>query len=264
MKTISPTINEVKQFWDARPCNVRHSDKPVGTREYYDEVERKKFTAEPHIPSFCEFDRWRGKRVLEIGAGIGTMAINFAQAGADYTGVELSEESLKLTKQRFEVYGQTGRFYQGNAEELTSFVPVEPYDLVFTWGVIHHSPNPALILEQARNYMRPGTTLKVMVYASNSWKNYMIEAGHDQPEAQYGCPIAYTYTERELVNMIGPGFERITVEQDHIFPFQIEPYKRGEYLRQPWFDAMPPEIFRVLEKKLGWHLMLTAEYRGNQ
>jgi len=259
-----PTIIDVKNFWNARPCNVQHSNKEKGTREYYDEVEEKKFTAEPHIPDFCEFDRWQGKRVLEIGSGIGTMAVNFARAGAEYTGVELSDASMDLTRRRFEVYGYTGNFYVGNAEQLTKFVPVQEYDLVFTWGVIHHSPDPAEILQQAKNYMKPGTVLKVMVYAENSWKNYMIEAGYDQPEAQYGCPIAYTYTEKELVEMIGAGYDDIVVEQDHIFPYQIEPYKRGEYLRQPWFEAMPSEIFRVLEKRLGWHLMLTATYRGEK
>lgn len=252
-------IDAVQQFWDAQPCNVRHSSLPRGTREYFDEVEKKKFTAEPHIPNFCEFGRWTGKRVLEIGCGIGTMAKNFATNGADYTGVELSSESLHLTQERFQIYNLPGQFYHCNAEQLTDHVPIETYDLVFTWGVIHHSPNPAKILEQARSYMRSGTVLKVMVYASNSWKNYMIEAGMDQPEAQYGCPIAYTYTEEELIDMIGPGFRNIQIKQDHIFPFQIEPYKRGEYLRQPWFDAMPPEMFRVLEQRLGWHLMLTAK-----
>jgi SAM-dependent methyltransferase len=256
---MSATIDQVKDFWNARPCNVRHSDKPLGTREYFDEVEKKKFTAEPHIPTFCEFDRWHGKRVLEIGSGIGTMAINFARAGADYTGVELSEESLALTRQRFEVYDYPGRFFQGNAEELINFVPIQKYDLVFTWGVIHHSPNPGAILQQAQHYMKSGTTLKVMVYAANSWKNYMIEAGHDQPEAQYGCPVAFTYTENQLMSMIGPGFRIVSVDQDHIFPFQVEPYKAGQYKKQPWFEHMPAEIFRVLERRLGWHLMITAE-----
>ena len=254
----TPSIQDVKQFWNNRPCNVRHSDLPVGTREYFDEVEAKKFRAEPHIPAFCEFDRWQGLRVLEIGAGIGTMAINFARAGADYTGVELSDVSLDLTRQRFEVYGHTGRFYQGNAEELKTFVPVEPYDLVFTWGVIHHSPRPHRILQQARSYMRSGTTLKVMVYAAHSWKNYMIEAGLDQPEAQYGCPIAYTYSQDQLIQMIGPGFDIENVVQDHIFPFEIDSYKQGRYQLQPWFSSMPPEMFRALEKRLGWHLMITA------
>lgn len=256
---MTTNINEVKKYWDDRPCNVRHSDKPQGTKEYFDEVEHKKFTAEPHITSFSNFDQWRGKKVLEIGCGIGTMAINFAKAGADYTGVELSEESLKLTKQRFDVYRQTGKFYLGNAEELTKFVPVEEYDLVYTWGVIHHSPNPGKILEEARNYMKSGTTLKVMVYASNSWKNYLIEANLDQPEAQYGCPIVHTYTASQLIDMVGTGFDIKSVVQDHIFPYEIESYKRGKFLRQPWFMHMPPEMFRVLEKHLGWHLMITAE-----
>jgi SAM-dependent methyltransferase len=259
----TPDINDVKDFWNARPCNVRHSDRELGTVEYYDEVEYKKFTAEPHIPGFCEFDRWKGKKVLEIGSGIGTMAINFARAGAEYTGIELSDASMDLTRKRFDVYGYTGRFYVGDAEHLSEFVPVEPYDLVFTWGVIHHSPNPARILENVRSYMRTGTTLKVMVYARNSWKNYMIEAGHDQPEAQYGCPVAYTYTQQELLSMIGPGYDHIVVDQDHIFPYQIEPYKKGEYIRQPWFEHMPGEIFRVLEKKRGWHLRLTGTYQGD-
>lgn len=253
------TIDQVRDFWDARPCNVRHSDQPIGTRAYFDEVERKKFTAEPHIPTFCEFDRWRGLRVLEIGCGIGTMAKNFASHGAEYTGVELSGESLSLAQQRLQVYGLPGSFYHCDAEHLTDTVPVEPYDLVFTWGVIHHSPNPGRILEQARQYMRSGSVLKVMVYATTSWKNCMIEAGLDQPEAQWGCPIAYTYSERELIDMVGPGFWRMTVAQDHIFPYQIEPYKQGLYVKQPWFDAMPQEMFRALERRLGWHLMLTAE-----
>ena len=170
----------------------------------------------------------------------------------------LIKEPLFLTDSQ--VYDYVGRFYQGNAEHLTDFVPIQqPYDLVFTWGVIHHSPNPDAILAQAQHYMRPGTTLKVMVYAANSWKNFMIEAGLDQPEAQHGCPIAWTYTQDQLISMIGPGFRIIKVEQDHIFPYQIEPYKRGEYVRQPWFQSMSTDMFRTLERRLGWHLMITAE-----
>lgn len=252
------TIDQVREFWDRRPCNIRHSQLPLGSREYFDEVENKKFRAEPHIPDFCQFDRWRGAKVLEIGCGIGTMAINFARAGAHYTGVELSGESLQLSQKRFDVYGFTGSFYHGNAEHLTDFLPVEKYDLVFSWGVIHHSPHPSHIMDQARAYMTTGTTLKLMVYATNSWKNFMIEAGLSQPEAQRGCPIANTYTPDELIHMIGPGFNDIKIQQDHIFPYQIDPYQKGEFILEPWFQPMPDPMFRMLEQKLGWHLMLTG------
>ena len=124
------TIEEVKKFWNDRPCNVKHSKKEIGTKEYFDEVSRKKFIAEPHIIPFSKFSKWNEKKVLEIGCGLGTVGINFATYGAEYTGVELSEESMKLAQKRFDVYEQSGKFYCGNAEELSSFVPVQTYDFL--------------------------------------------------------------------------------------------------------------------------------------
>ena len=251
------TIDDVRTYWDDRPCNVKHSKKEVGTKEYFDEVERKRYTAEPHIPSFAGFSNTKGKKVLEVGCGMATEGINFARAGASYTGTDLSTESLDLAKKRFKVYNNKGNFYLGNSEELSSFVPVETYDLIYSFGVIHHSPHPEKIISEIKKYMNKDSTLKIMLYASESWKNYMIEAGHDQPEAQYGCPIANTYTKDEVRKLLD-GFD-VTIEQYHIFPYQIEPYKRGEFVKQPWVEAMPDEIFEVLKKNLGWHLLITAK-----
>ena len=199
------TINEVKKYWDDRPCNVRHSKKEIGTTEYFDEVERKRYTAEPHIPSFAGFSDTNGKKVLEVGCGMATEGINYARAGATYTGTDLSVESLDLAKKRFEVYNKEGNFYLGNSEELSSFVPVETYDLIYSFGVIHHSPYPERIISEIKKYMNKDSTLKIMLYASESWKNYMIEAGYDQPEAQYGCPIANTYTKDEVRKLLLAG-----------------------------------------------------------
>ena len=259
---MTESIETVQQYWDRQPCNVKHSDHPQGSREYFDQVELRKLQAEPHILNFSEFSRWRGMDVLEIGCGIGTAAVNFARFGARYSGVELSGESLSLTQQRFDVYGLRGDFYQGNAEELPSFLPAKQYDMIYSWGVIHHTPRPQQVMRHLGDYLRPGGTLKIMVYARDSWKNYMIEAGLDQPEAQWGCPVVHTYTREGLADLIGCEFDIEEIEQDHIFPYEIEAYKRKEYVLQPWFQHMPKQMFTVLEQHLGWHLMATARRKG--
>lgn len=258
---MTASITEVKEFWDNRPCNIRHSKREVGTKEYFDEVEKKKFFVEPHIKSFSEFNLWNGKKVLEIGCGLATAGINFARNGADYTGVELSKESLDLAKKRFKVYNLNGNFHEGNAENLSEFLPKEKFDLIYSWGVIHHTPNPQKVINEVKKYLHKNGVFKMMLYSSNSWKNYMICSGLDQPEAQYGCPIAYTYTEDEIKDLLGDDFEIISIQKDHIFPYQIEPYKRGEYIKQPWFEVMPDEMFKILEKKLGWHLLITSKIK---
>ena len=138
------SIQKVSEYWDSRPCNIRHSPKPVGTKEYSDEVEARKYFVESHIPGFADFERWRGKKVLEIGCGIGTDTINFARHGARVTAVDLTEKSLAVARQRVKVSGfeDAVQFYQANAEQLSDYVPVEKYDLVYSFGVIHHTPHP--------------------------------------------------------------------------------------------------------------------------
>ena len=255
----TPTIETVAEYWNRRPCNLRHSPAEVGSRQYFDEVEERKYFVEPHIPAFAEFDAWRGKKVLEIGCGIGTDAVNFARAGADYTGVELSVASLELARKRFALFGLPGRLLEANAETLDSVLDADSFDLVYSFGVIHHSPHPDAILRQARRLVRADGQLRVMVYARDSWKDAMIEAGLDQPEAQQGCPIAFTYTDAQARTLLEQaGFAAETITQDHIFPYVIEKYIRYEYELQPWFAAMPREMFRALERRFGWHMLLRA------
>ena len=255
---MTATIEEVKKFWDDRPCNVRHSTKDVGTRDYFDEVEKKRYTAEPHIPAFAEFSRWNGKKVLEVGCGMATEGINFVRAGAQYTGTDLSKESIDLAFSRFVSYNVEGQLYTGNAEELSSFVPVETYDLIYSFGVIHHSPHPEKIVSEIKNYMNKDSLLKIMLYAKDSWKSAMIRADLDQPEAQYGCPIANTYNFQDVQNLL-KGFRITGCEQRHIFPYRIEPYKKGLFIKEPWFEAMPDNVFNALQFQLGWHLLITAK-----
>ena len=253
------TIEQVRDYWNNRPCNLRHSRSPIGTREYFDEVEARRYANEPHNYTFPEFDRWKGKRVLEIGCGIGTDAVNFARAGANYTGIDLSLESIKLAKQRFEVFELNGEFFEANAEELNDvFDPHEKFDLIYSFGVIHHAPRPERVVAHLPKLLQDDGECRVMLYAKNSWKNMLIEANWDQPEAQDNCPQAVTYTKQEARELF-KAFDNVHVEQDFIFSWNIEHYVKYEYVKQPWFEAMPEELFKIMEKSLGWHLMITAK-----
>ena len=254
-----PTIDDVKNYWDRRPCNIRHSTKDVGTREYFDEVEARKYFVEPHIPGFAQFDRWRGKQVLEIGCGIGTDAVNFARAGAIYTAIELSAASIALAQQRFAEYGLPGKFLVGNAEQFSALTSPASFELVYSFGVIHHTPDPRAVIAEARKVIAPGGELRIMLYAEHSWKAIMIDAGFDQPEAQSGCPIANLYTRESINSLLSGYFEIASAEQAHIFPYIVEKYLRYEYEPQPWFAAMPAEMFAALEKRLGWHYLIVAK-----
>ena len=254
-----PSLQEVQDFWNARPCNLRHSNASVGTKQYFDEVEERKYFVEPHIPAFADFPNWAGKRVLEIGCGMGTDGTNFARNGAIYTGVELSAESMKLAMQRFEVFKLPGRFIEGNAEEIDQLLKGETFDLIYSFGVLHHTPSLDNALKGIRTLMHPASVFKMMVYAENSWKSAMIAAGLDQPEAQYGCPIANTYTSSEIRGILGAsGFAVTSISQDHVFPYIVEEYKKYNYVRESWFQAMPQEVFIALEKQLGWHLLIDS------
>ena len=272
------TVDAVRTYWDRRPCNIRHSPKPVGTREYFDEVEARKYFVEPHIPRFAQFECWRGKKVLEIGCGIGTDTTNFARHGASVTAVDLSLQSLELAKKRIATYGfeDQVRLYAGSAEELSSFVPVEPYDLIYSFGVIHHTPHPERVMEQVRSYAKPGTVVKLMVYYRHSWKVFWVLMGYgkgrfwrlkelvaEHSEAQTGCPVTYTYSREEGRRLIeSSGFHQTEAFVDHIFPYRIPEYVKYEYKKAwPW-NWTPSQATRWMEQHFGWHLCLTAEARS--
>ncbi len=266
-------IAAVQDFWDSRPCNIRHSPKPVGTKEYFDEVEARKYLVEPHIPAFADFPRWQGKKVLEIGCGLGTDTINFARAGARVTAVDLSEASLALARQRAKVYGLDIRFHRANAEELTKVVPVERYDLVYAFGVIHHTPRPRRAIEELAHYMDRDSLLKLMVYNRNSWKVLWILLKYGRgafwrledliarySEAQSGCPVTYTYSRKTVKNLLA-GFQILSMEVDHVFPYKISDYTRYRYNKVWYVRSLPAPVFRWLEKTWGWHLCVTARLK---
>jgi len=254
-------IDSIRSFWDSRPCNINHSNAPLKSTKYFTETEKRKYFVEPHILKFAEFSKWNNKKVLEIGCGIGIDASNFVRAGASYTGIELSQKTLDVAMDRFDALNIKGNFYCGNAEEIDKIVPIEDYDLVYSFGVIHHTPNPEKIINNIKKYMSNRSEFRLMLYAKNSWKAIMIEAGIDQPEAQFGCPIANTYDYGEIRELL-KDYNIISIEQDHIFPYVVKDYIKYKYKIAPWFEKMSVNMFRVLEKTLGWHTLIRCSLKN--
>jgi SAM-dependent methyltransferase len=265
-------ISAVEAFWNASPCNIRNSPHPVGSREYFDDLERRKYFVEPHIVSFADFACWNGKRVLEIGCGLGTATISFARAGANVTAVDLSSESAALTRRRAEVFGVDDRVtvHVGDAEQLSSFLPVETYDLVFSFGVIHHSPHPDRIVSEARKYMNAKSELRLMVYSRVSYKLFWIMREENiwdmsrvdaliakNSEAQTGCPVTYTYTSDSIATLL-KGFRILDIAKAHIFTWDIGAYRQYEYKKDPAWAQVSDEELAQLEKELGWHTLVRA------
>jgi SAM-dependent methyltransferase len=161
----------VRAYWQAHPCGTRFSDAEIGTREFFERVEAHRYAKEWHIPEAANFTAARGLRVLEIGCGLGTDGAQFAAAGADYTGVDLTNASIELARKKFELAGLRGQFRVADAESL-DFAD-NSFDLVYSHGVLHHTPDTARAVREIHRVLKPGGRAIVMLYHRGSY-NYRI------------------------------------------------------------------------------------------
>lgn len=272
------SVDCVKNYWNQRPCNIKHSTEEIGTKKYFEEIAKRKFFVEPHILDFASYSNYKGKRVLEIGCGLGVSAICFALAGAKVTAIDLSEKSIDIAKKNAESMGVADKikFLQGNAECLHEFLPEEKYDLIYSFGVIHHTPCPDTVIDRARYFLTPQGEFKIMVYYRYSWKVFWIFVKYGRlnfwklsdliarySEAQTGCPITYAYSKRSAARLfVNKGLKVKSMTIDHIFPYRIPDYLQYKYVKVWYFRFLPKSVFRFLEKTFGWHLCLTAINQG--
>jgi ubiquinone/menaquinone biosynthesis C-methylase UbiE len=163
--------SRVHDFWQANPCGAKFTDAEIGSREFFDAVERHRYATESHIPAVIDFPRWRDRDVIEVGCGLGTDAINFARNGARYTGVDLTEASIALVEKRFALEGLSARLRVADAEALP--FEDESFDLFYSHGVLHHTPDTQRAIDEAHRVLRPGGTAMVMLYHKGSY-NYHV------------------------------------------------------------------------------------------
>ncbi len=177
---MSGLISRVKTYWEAGPCGTedpRLQGLEVNSREWFEKIEDIRYFQEPMIFSAAQFTRHRGKKVLEIGVGAGSDHLQWARAGADLHGVDLTEAAVQTTTKRLAYYDLQSKLQTVNAETIP--FPDKHFDVVYSWGVIHHSENPATIVKEISRILKPGGTAITMFYSKHSvrtWKYWVRHA----------------------------------------------------------------------------------------
>lgn len=160
---------EVRAFWEQEPCGTDQGIvgnlEPL-SREWFEQIEEYRYSVEPFIHSTAQFTRHHGKTMLEVGVGAGTDHLQWARAGCDCHGVDLTDAAIKTTRARFALYGQQTALQRFDAETLP--YPDVTFDLVYSWGVIHHSEDPARIVAEIHRVLKPGGRFIGMVYGRRS------------------------------------------------------------------------------------------------
>jgi SAM-dependent methyltransferase len=168
------TKGRVRSFWERTPCGSWDATAPEGTAEYFEQIERRRYELEPFIHRFAGFGETRDQRVLEIGVGLGTDHVQFARAGARLTGVDLTAHGVDLVRRRLALEGLESDVRQADAEHLP--FDDDSFDVVYSWGVLHHTPDTARAVREALRVLRPGGRICTMFYGRRSWVSYGLWA----------------------------------------------------------------------------------------
>ena len=162
----------VRAYWDSKPCDSELSDRDRLSREYFLDIERRRYELQPHVHDILSGIRWRRKRVLEIGTGVGTDARLIINSGGVYTGINVDRGSTDATLRALRVFSLSGTVLQQNATALD--FPDNAFDVVYSFGVLHHIPEAAKAVAEIHRVLKPKGKLVVMVYNRTSI-NYVIE-----------------------------------------------------------------------------------------
>ena len=173
-------------------------------------------------------------------------------------------KSIQISKARVSAYKLNKNkpiFMKDNCEKLklvSNYLKKKniKLDLIYSFGVIHHTNNMQKAFESIYKISNKKTEIKIMLYAKNSYKNYLLDVTNYRYERQKGCPVVYTVDNNDINLLIKNKFKIFNQYQDFIFPYKIKPYKKNKYIKIKHFDVMPSKIFKKLKKYLGEHMML--------
>lgn len=248
----------MSHWWDRHPCGSEHGRAVSGSRAFFDEVACARDRLQPHVAGFAGFAEWRDGRVLEIGCGLGCDAVRFIQAGAEYTGVDISGASLTLLRRRLDHAGCDATLIHADAADLAGRVRAASFDLVYAHDVLPYAADPDGLLGQARRAVGPQGQFRVSAHARNSWRHGMEQAGFAPADSAPGAPAGTVTTAPELRALLrAHDFSTTRIGQDHVYPY-ADAAPGPDAVMQPWFAAMPPAMLDALQRLAGWHLLAVA------
>jgi SAM-dependent methyltransferase len=261
--TINEQKNEVRRFWNSDPCGTRYLEGEEG----FDAHARSRYALEPYIPEFAKFQSARGMRVLEIGVGMGADYLEWLKAGAQATGVDLSAASIEKARRRCELAGHEPDLRVADAENLP-FLD-NSFDVVYSYGVMHHSPDTTQCVREARRVLKPRGEARIMVYHHPSvtgamlWLRHGFWRGKSLKHSVFDhleSPGTKTYTQAEACGLMG-GFRdvavRIVFSPGDLLLHQPSPRFQSPFYRLVW-KLYPRPLVRMLARKWGLFLLITG------
>jgi ubiquinone/menaquinone biosynthesis C-methylase UbiE len=246
------TIDAIQRYWNERIHDLEMTEHPVGTREFFDDLEDYRFDKLHYLPRLVDFASYRGRTLLEVGCGIGTDLVRFAQNGARVTGVDLSSTAIELAKRNFALHGLTAVDLRvANGEAL----PFDDgsFDVVYGHGVVQYTSDGPRLIRECHRVLKPGGEAIFMVYNRISWLNALSKLMKVQLEHE-DAPVLKKYSIAEFGQLLAPFAEvRIVPER---FPVKSRLHKgwKGVAFNTMFvgtFNTMP----RAWVRPLGWHLM---------
>lgn len=259
--------NRVRAFWDADPCGTRYLE---GAEDFQAHA-RARYALEPHIHEFARFSSARGLRVLEVGVGMGADYVEWLKGGALATGIDMSSGSLERARRRCELAGFSPDLRLADAEHLP--FPDNTFDVVYSYGVMHHSPDTPQCVREAWRVLKPGGEARIMVYHHPSltgtmlWLRYGLFQGKSPRRAVYEhleSPGTKTYTPAEARSMMA-GFDNVTLRL--VFsPGDLLHHRPSARLQSPFYRLVwklyPRWLAGRVGQRWGLFLLITGRKRG--
>lgn len=162
---------DTQSFWNSEPCGSRYSKNEIGTKEFFMDIQKHRFEIMDYFSDLIPFHQFRRKKVLVIGCGLGTDGVQFAKAGCDYTGIDFSSRSVNLAARKAALAGLAGKSNHIFADAERLPFKNEAFDIVYSHGVLHHTPDIKKAIDETFRVLRSGGQAIVMLYHRNSW-NY--------------------------------------------------------------------------------------------